>query len=392
MESYKRRKKVAVLLPWLKMGGTNKIALNFIRELSEYCDVTLILSYDTGELREQLPPHTELIIDRMKDFKEILKEDILRCRPFFLGRDVSYYMTIRSGKDSIDNYRYIVDRNDAVTEQSFDCAVSYHGQSPERLLNLLYRIHAKKKVVWIHGEMSFPEDKCRRLCKYYDRIDHFFFVSRPTLESFFRVIPFDRDKGTVYYNPVDKEDILRKAEEKPEIPFEKETFNILTVGRISPEKGQEMIPVIVHNLQKRGRRICWYLIGDGADRKRVEELCRQYGAEGSVHFLGTRMNPYSFMKACDLYVQPSYTEGYSTTICEAAILGKAIIGTIPSGGIRDQIEDGVDGMIVEASPSGLTEAIDGLLLDEERRHRFEKAIIRKNFEGKGEIDKFLAIL
>ena len=63
MESYKRRKKVAVLLPWLKMGGTNKIALNFISELSEYCDVTLILSYDTGELREQLPPHTELIVD-----------------------------------------------------------------------------------------------------------------------------------------------------------------------------------------------------------------------------------------------------------------------------------------------------------------------------------------
>ena len=38
------RKKVAILLPWLKMGGTNKIAIHFMRDLAQYCDVTLILT------------------------------------------------------------------------------------------------------------------------------------------------------------------------------------------------------------------------------------------------------------------------------------------------------------------------------------------------------------
>jgi hypothetical protein len=47
------KKKVAFLLPWLKMGGTNKIALHFMKELSQYCDVTLILSQNTGELLDQ---------------------------------------------------------------------------------------------------------------------------------------------------------------------------------------------------------------------------------------------------------------------------------------------------------------------------------------------------
>ena len=174
------RKKVAILLPWLKMGGTNKIALHFMRELSEYCDVTLILSQNTGELLSQLPDNIHLIIDQMKDFKSIVKEDVKKFRIISLIKDVIYYAKIRLGKDSVDNYKYIVDRHGYICDTEFDCAISYHGQSPERLLNLIYRTHSKKKVAWIHGEMSFSEDKINRLKKYYDKLDHFFFVSNPT--------------------------------------------------------------------------------------------------------------------------------------------------------------------------------------------------------------------
>ena len=65
------KKKVAILLPWLKMGGTNKIALNFIRELSEYYEVTLVLSEKSGELLSDLPSGVHLIIDEMADFMKI---------------------------------------------------------------------------------------------------------------------------------------------------------------------------------------------------------------------------------------------------------------------------------------------------------------------------------
>jgi glycosyltransferase involved in cell wall biosynthesis len=98
------------------------------------------------------------------------------------------------------------------------------------------------------------------------------------------------------------------------------------------------------------------------------------------------------MRACDIYVQPSYTEGYSTTICEAGMLGKAIVGTKPSGGIRDQITDGIDGFIVDATIEGLTEGIQVLLNNNELKHQFETKIQEKNFEGKGEIQKFLAYI
>ena len=82
------KKKVAILLPWLKMGGTNKVALRFIRELVKYCDVTLILSQDTGELKSEVPENVNIIIDRMRTFRDILKEDVQKIRILHIIKDL----------------------------------------------------------------------------------------------------------------------------------------------------------------------------------------------------------------------------------------------------------------------------------------------------------------
>lgn len=386
------KKKVAILLPWLKMGGTNKIALHFMKELSQYCDVTLILSQNTGELLEQLPENIHLIIDEMRPFKDIFKEDLRRLRIVKLVQDFIYYARVKLKRDNVDNYRYLVQRHGYICDTEFDCAITYHGQSPERLLNLLYRTHAKKKVAWIHGEFNNSLDHYRRMNAYYAQMDHMFFVSNHTLNSFLDKFTMDRSKCTVYYNPIDKQEILDKAKLPCDIAFDPEYINLVTVGRVSAEKGQDMIPAVTRQLLDAGHPVRWYIIGDGDMRPRVEHLCREQGVEDDVILLGTRTNPYPFMANCHIYVQPSYTEGYSTTICEAGMLGKAIVGTKPSGGIYDQITDGEDGLIVDATVEGLSEGIRTLVEDEALRHRFEEKIQKKNFEGKGEIEKFLQFL
>ena len=382
------KKKVAILLPWLKMGGTNKIALHFMKELSQYCDVTLILSEHTGELLSQLPDNIHLIVDTMRPFKDIFKEDLRKLRIGRLLEDVIYYGHIKMKKDSVDNYRYLVQRHGYICDTEFDCAISYHGQSPERLLNLLFRTHAKKKVAWIHGEFNNAADHYRRMNVYYDQLDRMFFVSNHTLNSFLDKFTMDRSKCTVYYNPIDRQEILDKAGLSCEPEFDPAFINLLTVGRVSAEKGQDMIPAVTRRLLDAGHNVRWYIVGDGDTRPKVESLIRQHGVEENVILLGTKTNPYPYMRSCDLYVQPSYTEGYSTTICEAGMLGKAIVGTKPSGGIYDQITNGEDGFIVDATVDGLTEGIRTLIEDKALRNQFETNIQKKNFEGKGEIQKF----
>lgn len=385
-------KKVAILLPWLKMGGTNKIALHFMKELSQYCDVTLILSQKTGELLELLPENIHLIVDEMQDFKSIFLSDLQHLRLPMLWKDVVYYARIKSHHDHVDNYRYLVRRNDWICSTEFDCAISYHGQSPERLLNLLDRIHAKKKVAWIHGEFNNPPEHYRRMERHYAQLDHVFFVSNHTMQSFFDKMTVPREKCTVYHNPLDRQEVLTKAALPCETGFSPERINLLTVGRISQEKGQDMIPAITRTLLDAGHPVCWYLIGDGDNRPMVEEKIREYGVESQVRLLGTQQNPYPYMKACDIYVQPSYTEGYSTTICEAGMLGKAIVGTKPSGGIRDQITDGEDGLIVDATVAGLAGGIQKLIEDGILCTHLGQSIQKKDFEGKDEIQKFLQLL
>lgn len=384
-----KRKKVAILLPWLKMGGTNKVAIRFMNELVQYCDVTLILSQNVGELLEEVPKDVHVIIDEMQTFRDILKKDLKHFNLPYLFKDIIYYLKVKTGHDNIDNYRYIVERHTFVTEEMFDCAISYHGQSPERLLNLVYRIHSRKKVVWIHGEMGFPEDQCRRMAKYYEKIDHFFFVSEPTKNTFIRKIPIDPNRTTVYYNRLDGTEIIEKAQETPDTTFSKDYANLLTVGRVSSEKGQDMIPQIVRNLIDKGYAVRWYIIGDGPNMERIKDLIIKESVDKNVFLLGVRNNPYPYMKACEIYIQPSYTEGYSTTICEAGILGKAIIGTKPSGGIRDQIENERSGLIVDASVEGIEKGIIRLIEDPLLREKFEKNILEKDFEGNGEISKFI---
>lgn len=386
------QKQVAILLPWLKIGGTNKIALNFIRELSEYCDVTLILSQNKGELLSELPKNITVIIDEMQGFKQLLKEDIKNIRLRNMYKDLKYYILIRQGKDSIDNYKYIVDRNPFITGTEFDCAISYHGQSPERLLNLIYRIKCKKRVAWIHGEISFNSDKCDRLQKYYQMVDHFFFVSNPTRDSFAKIFPCCQGKATVYYNPINKQEIIEQSLKKMDQKYDLSYFNILTVGRLSQEKGQTMVPEIVALLKHDGYKVRWYLIGDGETKTQIEEKIKMFQVQQEVYLLGTKNNPYPYIKNCDLYVQPSFTEGYSTTICEAGILGKAIVGTVPSGGIKEQITMGIDGEIVDATVRSLESGIKKLIENQTIIRQYEQNIIKKNFEGTGEIKKFLEYL
>jgi glycosyltransferase involved in cell wall biosynthesis len=350
------------------MGGTNKIALHFMKELSQYCDVTLILSEHTGELLSQLPDNIHLIVDTMRPFKDIFKEDLRKLRIGRLLEDVIYYGHIKMKKDSVDNYRYLVQRHGYICDTEFDCAISYHGQSPERLLNLLFRTHAKKKVAWIHGEFNNAADHYRRMNVYYDQLDRMFFVSNHTLNSFLDKFTMDRSKCTVYYNPIDRQEILDKAGLSCEPEFDPAFINLLTVGRVSAEKGQDMIPAVTRRLLDAGHNVRWYIVGDGDTRPKVESLIRRHGVEENVILLGTKTNPYPYMRSCDLYVQPSYTEGYSTTICEAGMLGKAIVGTKPSGGIYDQITNGEDGFIVDATVDGLAEGIRTLMEDKALRN------------------------
>ena len=101
-------------------------------------------------------------------------------------------------------------------------------------------------------------------------------------------------------------------------------------------------------------------------------------------FVGEKDNPYPYMNACDIYIQPSRTEGFCTTTREAKILCKPVV-TFDVGGMREQFSDKVNGIIIEREDTkALAQAIFSLAKNPEMREKMskelEKDIIADNDE------------
>ena len=107
----------------------------------------------------------------------------------------------------------------------------------------------------------------------------------------------------------------------------------------------------------------------------------------SVCFLGAKTNPYPYMKMCDIYVQPSYTEGYCLTVCEAAILGKAIVLTeIASAEI---LENGRTGVVAEPCVDSLVNGIEKLIREPSLKKKMQENVKELDLSNSKEINKLL---
>ena len=379
--------KLLLMLPAMRMGGAEKIALNFIPHLAEHFDLTVALNKLEGELLSDIPEGVRVIEDRLMSFSKIFKSDLKHLRVAKIFKDIAYYLRVKSGKNNERNYRYLVSRTPMLDEE-FDIAIAYVANVSTQIFSAIDRTRAKKKIAWIHGETTELSDTDLFL-ECYRGFDEIYCVSGVTREHFVKRFPGLEPCVGVYYNPINCEQILKRSEAPCDLPFSESELNILSVGRITPEKGYDMIPKMAHILLDGGHRVHFYIIGDGPTRPDVERSINELGVGECVTLLGTRTNPYPYMRACDVYVQPSYEEGYSTTVCEAGILGCAIIGTTTSGGIREQVEDGASALIAEPTPDSLADAVERLINDPALCNAIRENVKKIDFSNKDEIKKLI---
>ena len=376
------------MLPAMRMGGAEKIAINFLKELSKFFDVTVCLNKKEGELLESLPDGIRCIEDPIYSFQKVVSWDLKKLSVLSLIKDFGYYLKVKFKCDSEKDYRYLVSRTPPI-EKKYDVAIAYVGNVSTQIFSLADRINADKKIAWIHGETNELRDSALFEGLYSD-FDKVYCVSEISRQHFVEKYPSCVHITDVYYNPIDSADIISKSKLSTSLPYSSEYTNILSVGRISPEKGFGMIPGILSILIEKGYKVRWYIVGDGPEREKIGKESKQTGTEEALLFLGTKNNPYPYIAGCDLYVQPSYEEGYSTTICEAGILGKAIVGTRTSGGIYEQVEEGISAILAEPTPDSLAGAIEKVISDSSLRDELQKQIKKKDFSHPNEIQKILS--
>lgn len=135
----------------------------------------------------------------------------------------------------------------------------------------------------------------------------------------------------------------------------------------------------------------WYLIGYGGEEPLIRQKIAEAGMQDRVIILGKKDNPYPYMRACDLYVQPSRYEGKAVTVREAQLLGKPVVITdyATSG---SQLEDGADGMIVPMDNAGCAAGIAALLRDPARMQQLSENCAKRDYTNSAEVEKIYALM
>ena len=171
-----------------------------------------------------------------------------------------------------------------------------------------------------------------------------------------------------------------------------EMTRLLSIGRFTEAKNYDNVPDICRSIiEEHHVDIKWYIIGYGGNEQLVRQKIAEAGMEGHVIILGKRENPYPYIKACDIYVQPSRYEGKSVTVREAQMLCKPVVVTnYPTA--SSQIKDGVDGVIVPLDNEGCAKGLARVIMDEELRQRLVAYLQTHDYGNEAEVEKIYQLL
>lgn len=368
------KKKVVFVTEKLIMGGVEKSLLEWIKILSPYMDIVVAVMHRGGELESEIAKYASIrtLSDDQLSFRQSIVKKIKRGKISDAFRMVKAVSSAKKEKSYIRqcvNRIYELDK----IEEEFDYAVCFHKPTDILVPYTAMRINAKNKIIWFHTEVSATvqmDKKCYK--ELYQRYDSFVCVSEAVhaqLEDF-----LGNRKEDIYtiYNYFDINKMYEKSESTL-TEFRNSGIKIVTVGRLSKEKGQDMAIKTARFLKDKNADFTWYFIGDGPYYTELINLTRQYALEKQIMFLGQKENPYPYIRNCDIYVQPSREEGYGMTVAEAKLFQRPIVVT-DFLTAAEHIKNGENGYIVPMNENELGSKILRLIEEPENRELFSQAL------------------
>ena len=384
------KKKIAIVHDKLNIGGTEKALISMLKFFDyEKYDVTLWLMNGEGELQSELGNRVRVSYFSNDNFTgRSLVAQYLKAGKFVKLIKSAYCR--RKSKHllnyHLENLKYHIFSLPLITEEEYDCVMVYQGLYLHLLATAISRFKAKKRVAWIHMKFSHSKEQTEAFKPLYSRFDKIFCVYKDLKDHFIDIYHMP-EKAEVFYNYFDVNEIRNKADETAEFHYPVKNV-LVTVGRISKEKGQLMIPEIAERLREKGYDFVWLIIGDGAERERLSSEIINKGLDDTVLLLGNKKNPYPYIKKCTIYVQPSLSEGFCTSTMEAKILGKPIV-TTDVAGMNEQFKNGYDGIIVEdISPEGIFEKLWELCCSKELQEKLHENTLKTVINTYNEMLKF----
>ena len=385
----------------MELGGVERSLLGLLDAIDyDRYDVDLFLMRHSGELMPCLNPKANLLPEIPQyaslavPMASLVKSGQLSVLHWRLRGKLAaarYDRAHPSDKPSVTaltySHKYTLPVMPQISGKTYDLAISF--LTPHYFAR--QRVQAKKYAAWIHTDYTaLTFDRAAELAMWegYDAICG---VSEQTSRGFQAVFPELAGRVQTIENTLPKELICKQAAAPQTDLPSSGAKTLLSVGRFCEAKNFDNVPDICRRLVADGLDVKWYLIGYGGNEPLIRQKIHDAGMQDRVIILGKKDNPYPYMRACDLYVQPSRYEGKAVTVREAQLLGKPVVITDYATS-ASQLADGVDGVIVPMDNAGCAAGIAALLRDPVQMRQLSENCAKRDYTNSAEIEKIYALM
>ncbi len=343
--------RILFVIPEYSHGGTNKSLENLLSFLNkEKYDIRIFSLHEDGG----------------SYYKETFKDSILKkslmyrlAHDNYLTRKLANIYRIIAGWK---NWARLYKREVNIILKKYDIDLVIAFQEGASTYFASYFPKEIRKIAWIHCDYfdwadSSQRQKDKHIYEFFERV---VCVSETSRRSFCKVFPEYEKKSTFIYNTLDGNSIKRLSSDKTStIDYCSDYFNIISVGRLSEVKQFVKIPSIVNSMGPEAiNRIRWYIVGGGLQKDTIKNEINKYGLSNTIILLGSKDNPYPYIRQADLYVCTSLSESFSYTIFESKILHTPVLSN--NFPVAYEVLDNQCGWIctIEEMPSLLTDIIN----------------------------------
>ena len=358
-------KKVLFLIESLAGGGAERVLITLLNHMDRQAfDVTLCCVSNVGAFLDELNPSV--------DHQSILPEPSKLSGMSFLLYKLKYKL-VYSWLPIRWVYRLFVPKG-------YDVEVAFVEGFATKLI-AASSSKVSKKIAWVHIDLehlpwtqdngifrSLEEEKAS-----YSRFDRIICVSQAVADAFKRVYE-PQTTVSVLHNPIDTSHIVFRAKEDCLIPS-KSRIRMVSMGRLVPQKAFDRLLRIASRLKKDGFAFDLWILGDGRERRLLEGLIDKEYLRDNVVLWGFKQNPYPYLASADLFVCSSLTEGFSTAITEALVLGVPVVAT-DCAGVRELLEESGGGIISSNDDESLYFALKQVLGDSQILHSLKLSALK----------------
>ncbi|HDK5726473.1 TPA: CDP-glycerol glycerophosphotransferase family protein, partial [Staphylococcus pseudintermedius] len=390
--SHHQKEKILLYPGGMKHNGITTSVINLLANINyDKYDVT-VFTNNTNNVEQlnnlqSLNDNVRIVLRRgpmIATFKELYQNEFVRQRGIYKSFEKRLYPKALFERE----FRKIFG------DSQFDYAIDYSGYAMF-WSNLVLASGAKKKYILLHSDIKSDMERTVKgkrphyqnlkgvisLYPYFDKLVSVSEATKKLNQSNFGGLKLKNrhiaSRNTINIEKinqlVDDDSDLFEKNGTPVLPtltehgmeaieFSQDDFKIVSVGRLSPEKGFDLLIKAVAELAPKYPQLKLYILGDGPLKGTLKSLVEQLGIQNHVYFLGQRRNPFFIVKRADVFALTSHYEGQSMVILEALTVGTHVLASDIIAN-RYVLEDEKYGMLVEKNEvdiaKGLEQFING---------------------------------